>query len=307
MNKNTIEKFIIKSISVHGTVYDYSECEYKTAREKVVIICKVCGNKFLQTPDNHIHGQGCPKCGVARSIIKRTSKIDNFIQQANEVHKNKYDYSKVCYVNNNTPVIIICPIHGEFNQQPSNHLMGWECKKCGTSRTTKIQTKDQEDFIDECNLIHNNKYDYSLTKYVGGDHKIVIICPKHGNFSQFANNHRQGRGCAKCTSRVSKMEIEWLDVLKVPQEYRQTFLRINDKKLFADAFDPQTNTVYEFYGDVWHGNPKIYDLNKKHYLTGKTYGELYQKTLDKEQLIKLAGYHLISIWEDDFKILKKAK
>ncbi len=50
-----------------------------------------------------------------------------FIQKAQAIHWNKYDYSKVEYVNNKTKVYIICHEHGEFLQVPSSHLRGHGC------------------------------------------------------------------------------------------------------------------------------------------------------------------------------------
>lgn len=54
----------------------------------------------------------------------------DFIEKAREVHGNRYDYSKVEYVNAHVPVTIICSKHGEFTQEPSNHLRGAGCLKC---------------------------------------------------------------------------------------------------------------------------------------------------------------------------------
>ena len=60
---------------------------------------------------------------------------EEFIKKAREVHGDKYDYSKVEYVNAQTPVVIICPKHGEFLQRPSHHTDGRGCKKCATEIT----------------------------------------------------------------------------------------------------------------------------------------------------------------------------
>lgn len=56
----------------------------------------------------------------------------------------------------------------------------------------------QQEFVDRSNLIHNGKYDYSKTVFVSTKKKVCIICPEHGEFWQYANNHLQGYGCAKC-------------------------------------------------------------------------------------------------------------
>lgn len=56
---------------------------------------------------------------------------EEFVEKATKVHNGKYDYSKAKYVNQTKKVCIICPIHGEFWQTPSNHLYGAHgCDKC---------------------------------------------------------------------------------------------------------------------------------------------------------------------------------
>ena len=61
--------------------------------------------------------------------MKRLTK-EEFILKARQIHGWKYDYSKVVYLNNRTPVCIICPEHGEFWQTPHGHLSGQGCPKC---------------------------------------------------------------------------------------------------------------------------------------------------------------------------------
>lgn len=97
------------------------------------------------------------------------------------------------------------------------------------------------------------------------------------------------------------MEKEWLDSIEVPLEYRQVQIKIANKWYLVDAYDPNTNTVYEFYGDYWHGNPKIYNPYKINKKTNKTFIKLYKDTLEKEKILKQAGYKVISIWESDWK------
>ena len=65
---------------------------------------------------------------------------EEFIKKAREVHGDKYDYSKVEYVNNQTPITIICPIHGKYPQRPGNHLRGNGCPICGRAALTKSRT-----------------------------------------------------------------------------------------------------------------------------------------------------------------------
>ena len=114
--KLTIEEFIQKARAVHGDKYDYSKSVYICSRNKVRIGCYKHGG-FQQEAASHLQGFGCPQCKMETI----TFSIENFIEKSNKIHGEKYDYSKVSYVNNTTAVIIICPTHGEFNQVPFIH------------------------------------------------------------------------------------------------------------------------------------------------------------------------------------------
>ena len=188
--KLTTEEFVKKAREVHGDKYDYSKVEYKSSATKVCIICPDHG-EFKQTPNNHLRGQNCPKCGGRGKLT-----TDDFIKKAKEVHGNKYDYSKADYKNNHTKVTIICPAHGEFKQIPSSHLQGSGCPKCGGRE--KLTT---EGFIKRAKEIHDNKYDYSKVDYKNAVTKVTITCPIHGKFKQKPSDHLSSRGCPKCSGR----------------------------------------------------------------------------------------------------------
>lgn len=66
-----------------------------------------------------------------------------------------------------------------------------------------MKKKTNKEFISESNLVHNFKYDYSLTDYSGVSKKVKIICPKHGSFIKIARDHLNGQGCTQC-SKESK-------------------------------------------------------------------------------------------------------
>jgi len=121
-----------------------------------------------------------------------------FIERAKKLHGNKYDYSKVEYVNNHTKVCIICPIHGEFWQTPMKHLIGRGCYECSLIKRAKSRTSNKEEFIKKARKIHGMKYDYSKVEYVNNRTKVCIICPIHGEFWQTPNMHLNGYGCRKC-------------------------------------------------------------------------------------------------------------
>lgn len=183
----TVEDFIEKARKIHGDKYDYSKVEYVDSKTPVCIICPEHG-PFWQRPNAHLRGNNCPQC-----VGGIKSSTNDFITKAKQIHGDKYDYSKVEYVNNHTPICIICPEHGPFWQKPAHHLRGHECPKCvgGVPYSKK-------DFIEKANEIHNWKYDYSIVNYVNAQTKVTIICPEHGPFEQTPNSHINGNGCPVC-------------------------------------------------------------------------------------------------------------
>lgn len=116
--------YIQKFQEVHGSAYEYSKVDYKTAKEKVVIICKEHGS-FLQTANTHLKGHGCPACSQNKK--KDTNQC---VKDFKGIHGNTYDYQKVEYINANSDVEIICKQHGSFFQRPNHHLNGHGCPKC---------------------------------------------------------------------------------------------------------------------------------------------------------------------------------
>jgi hypothetical protein len=285
--KITTEEFIRRSINKHDNRYDYSLVEYRTNKLVVLIVCKEHG-VFEQAPHSHINGVGCKKC----SDDSKKITTEEFIKKSKKIHGDRYDYSKCVYVNSSSKVNIICKEHGLFEQTPHNHLKPQGCSKCNGGVVDNVN-----EFIKKSKKIHGERYDYSKCVYVNSSSKVNIICKEHGLFKQKPNNHiGKGYGCSKCRNRISKLENKWLcsigdDLL---MQYRIDIFNV-------DAFDPKTNTIYEFYGDFWHGNPDKYnpeDINPVNFVK---FGELYKKTIEREDKLKSLGYKIVSIWEDDYK------
>lgn len=117
---------------VHNDLYDYSKVVYTTAKVPVEIICKSHGS-FWQTPDNHLHGQGCPSCGRLSQVSRLVDTQDRVLAKFQEVHGDNYNYKNMNYTNQHTKVQIICKNHGIFTQTPHNHEQGHGCPKCQVS------------------------------------------------------------------------------------------------------------------------------------------------------------------------------
>ena len=128
----TTEKFINKAKSKHGDRYDYSKVCNPLAKDKVTIICSDHG-EFMQEANTHVNkGQGCPKCGINKRAKSIQMHYDTewFTKKSSAIHSNKYTYGSTVYIKNSVPVIITCPIHGDFEQEPRSHLAGNGCMKC---------------------------------------------------------------------------------------------------------------------------------------------------------------------------------
>jgi very-short-patch-repair endonuclease len=192
----TTEEFIRRSKEVHGEAYDYSKVDYKGLDTKVGIICKIHG-EFEQTPHGHLR-QGCKRCGVEKRSDQRRRSTEDFIKNAKEVHGDTYDYSKVDYKNAHSKVIIICSEHGEFEQDPMNHLRGFGCRKCSLQSRSDKRRSNTEEFIKKAKEVHGDTYDYSNVDYKHGRHDVVIECRLHGLFTQWPSSHLSGRGCPNC-------------------------------------------------------------------------------------------------------------
>ena len=207
MRRLTTKEFIEKAHHVHGDQYDYSKVDYTKATNNVEIICKIHGS-FMQLPYNHLKGAGCALCNKfdARKLSK-----DEFITRSVSVHGDMFDYSKVNYVNNKTPVEIVCHSHGSFWQKPEKHLSGHGCPNC-----VKNKKDDTESFIRKARAVHGNLYDYSFVEYVDQKTKVCIVDPKYGVFWQSPCGHLNGEGNPRrrC-SKYSKPQVEMVDALKL--------------------------------------------------------------------------------------------
>ena len=202
--KLTTEEFIKKANKKHNGKYDYSKVEYIDSHTKVCIICPEHG-EFWQGPANHLSGQNCPKCASIEVHTNQSNKKEGFIQKAKEIHGDKYDYSKVEYINNHTKVCIICPEHGEFWQKPIHHTQGKGCPYCGG--TKKLTTKE---FVEKAKQIHGDRYDYSKVDYISAETKVCIICPEHGEFWQTPHAHLNGHRCPNCFGNIKLTNEEFI-------------------------------------------------------------------------------------------------
>jgi len=300
--KLSTKEFIQKATLIHGKQYDYSKTVYINSNTKLRIICKKHG-EFWQIPYNHLLNNNCPKCS---GVYKPTTK--EFIQKARLRHNNKYEYPDK-YVNATTKIRIICKEHGEFLQTPNSHLNKQGCPLCSRQHLKNNILFNSKHFIHRAKLIHGNKYEYK-EKYTGIKNKLKIICKKHGEFLQTPDSHINGKAnCPKCSKNTySQSSIFWLETIMkkkgifIQHAENKGEYNIPTTNYKADGYCEANNTVYEFYGDCWHGNLEIYNEDEQcHPFSDECAGNLYIKTMQREQKIKKLGYNLVTIWENEFK------
>lgn len=268
----TTDEFIARAKIIHDSKYTYTNVVYKNFQTKVQITCPI-HHDFYQKPEYHLNGNGCPECGKQRNSLRFRKDTATFISESNLTHNNKYDYSKVNYVNWATKVTITCPYHGAFLQTPHSHKSGNGCPKCAAHATRIRKLHTTEMFIEKAKHKHGDNYDYSEAQYLGDNKKISIICKTHGTFNQVAGYHLSGNGCPRCN--MSKGEVRVASVLKelgVKFIEQYTFDECKNKSpLRFDFYIPSHNLCIEYDG-IQHFKivPRHSDKqkNKAKFLTG---------------------------------------
>lgn len=291
MSSDKRKLYLDRAVKIHCNKYDYSLVgEIRTNKQYVDIICPEHG-KFSQAVSSHVNAkQGCPKCS---GNYRRTT--EEVLDEIKIVHGDKFIYPPFVYSSNKKKIEILCREHGSFSQGVKEHIKGGGCPRC--AKNAKMDTSS---FIDKARKKHGDKYDYQNVIYTHNEIHVNITCKKHGDYSQTPHAHLAGYGCSRCVGNSSNKENAWLDSLKIEGLLRQHKIKIRDRRYTVDGFDPETNTIYEFNGDYFHGNFKYFDGYWKNKVTKMSFGELRAKTEEKERLIKSAGYTLISIWESDY-------
>lgn len=157
-----------KSKKAHDGKYQYLKDTYVDCASPVGIICPVHG-QFTQNAGVHSRGHGCPRCAGSANGDRLRCSQEDFVQKCNKKHNYKYDYSKTVYEGmgrTRKKVTITCPIHGDFKQNPNDHLIGGHgCQACGLEVSTS-----------------KSRAEYDLVEYIEslGEKQVV-----HGWYGHF--------------------------------------------------------------------------------------------------------------------------
>lgn len=263
--KKSLKQLIIDFNIIHNNKYDYSlitEENYENSQTIISIICPIHGI-FKQLSSNHRQGKDCYKCSIIRRAKKRTKPLEQVKRDLEKIHNLKYDYSLITkenYENVKSKVPIICheldkdgKEHGVFYQNVNTHHNGCGCPKCKTKKLATERRKPINNLIKDFQLIHGNRYDYSLINdenYKNCDDKVPIICSDHGVFNQNVSSHLYGCGCSKCrlSDGIIKI-IEWLNKNNILFIQEHKFKDCRDKQLLPfDFYLPKYNLCIEYDG-----------------------------------------------------------
>lgn len=295
-NKGT-KHFIVQAKKIHGSSYDYSETVYVNCWTKVKVKCNSC-NEFINiSPLTHIRSQtGCKKCWY--KSIKYT--LNEIIVKFTNRHGTRYSYEKFQYVDFSIKSTIRCNnCSGEFTQTAHAHLSPRENNHGGCPNECYSNKRvTQEEFVQRSIDSHGNgKYSYHETVYTHSLEPVKIWCNTCNMFfEQQAYAHMTGSNCRRCiiANTKSNSELAWLDGLGISN--RQ--VHIPGTKFHADGLED--NTIYEFYGDYWHGNPRIYSFDYYNHRSKDTMGNLYTRTVSRHNKLLSLGYTIKFVWESDY-------
>jgi hypothetical protein len=231
--KSNTEDFKNKANKVHNGIYDYTNVVYSGWNNKIDIICHTHGI-FQQTPNNHLNGKGCHKCGGGKKLTKQ-----EFIEKATKIHNDLYEYSLIDYINTEIDIKIICKKHGVFNQRPYNHLLGKGCPICKFSKgelkilnflnKNKIKNIPQKTF-EGCKFKTNLEFDFYLPEY--------NTCIEYDGEQHFEANKFFGLKSFELTKLRDEIKNEWcknnnITLIRIPYFDFENVENILEDKLFS--------------------------------------------------------------------------
>lgn len=242
--KLTLKEVIDRANKVHNFKYVYTKSDYERCDKPICIICSIHG-EFMQTPHNHLMGQGCPKCkGMNISSLER-------IERVKMLYNGFYDYSKSDFSKAKLKTVVICPIHGEFITDYDHHCYQHQgCPKC-----QKNFPLTQEDFLNKLYDIFGDEYDYSKVEYINMHTKVKLVCKEHGEFERTPIELiYYNRGCPKCRNTLTSLETQ-IECLLIENDIKFNMQKSFDwlGKLSLDFYLPEYNVAIECQGKQHFG------------------------------------------------------
>jgi hypothetical protein len=216
-----------------------------------------------------------------------------------------YMQSTSIYVGMHTRLGVRCEKGHTWDATPSNLLHGTQgCRKCSGK-----MKKTHDEFVEELR-IHRPTITVCVDQhYTTSQTKLKVKCEHNHTWQVRPISLLLGSGCPQCNTRFySKKGVEWLTTIMQQQNIVIQHAENGGEyaipgTLFkVDGYCESTNTVYEFHGDMYHGNPAIFESSVRcnPYNLNQTAKELYERTMWRERLLCSMGYNLVRIWESEY-------
>lgn len=195
----------------------------------------------------------------------RTKKLFEHLEtDFRKVHGLKYDYSNTVYVSTHEKIEIICPNHGNFEQSAASHKRGVGCPSCAEKNKLKANLlksqKAKENFAIKAKEVHEGRYDYANAIYLRTHQKVIIICPKHGEFLQSPANHLNGKGCPSCAFESRQKENDRRSN-QTAKTFVKNAVKVHGKRYSYDETNYQKATVKVTIICPLHGSFKQFPHN----------------------------------------------
>lgn len=244
------------------------------------------------------NSSGCPYCN-SKLATSENNLFSLFPLVAKEWHPIKNGVLRVMDImpHSNKKFWWICEKNHEWEAVVSNRIKGVGCPYCAGYFPT-IEHNLAFMFPNIVTQWHPTKN--GVLKPSGvmpkSIKKVWWICPNGHEWMASIANRTKGSGCPFCSKRISKVCVAWLDELEIIE--RERYVRVRDRNYCVDGIDLDTNTVYEFLGNYWHGNPERFNGADINHSVGIPFGELFFKTLKKFENLHLCGFKVIYRWEN---------
>ena len=284
-----------------------------------------CLHEYEQTIANRVNGSTCPYCSEPP---KKICIHDSIIYTHPDIAKEWHPIKNTTLIPDNITYgskkmvwwlcMKKCPegCNHEYLAAPTNRcgINQQNCPFCCNQQIC-IHTSIQYTHPDIAKEWHPTKNGDRLpSQYSKGStvDKIWWKCENNHEWQAIIKNRcLANSGCPHCYRRYSKQQMEWLQYCSITHpdiQYAEHYgeYRIPGTGFLADGFHSETNTIYEYQGDYWHGNPLIFNPSNINPSTGTTYGFLYERTQKKIGEIKGLGYKVVEVWERDWVKGKKA-
>lgn len=275
----------------------------KGSNKKVWWVCGK-GHEWQSTINDRSAGDGCPYCSGQKACQDNclSTVRPDLVSEWHPTKNGKLSPEDVT-AGSNKKVWWLCSKGHRWRTSVRDRLTGTHCPYCVGKKVlpeTCLATVNPE-LASEWHPTRNQISAAGVLPY--SRRKVWWVCAEGHEWQSTVNNRSRGSSCPQCFGGpVSAASQRWLDSLGVPAEHREVSIRLPGKKrpIHVDGFDPASNTVYEFLGDYWHGNPEVYDFNDINPTSRAVYGTLYRKTIRRLEQLRKAGYSVVFVWEKDF-------